>query len=765
MVSGHGDELAEGHFASLFNELPVAVIGKTQEGTIVTWNPAAQSLYGYTPEEALGQPYSRLVAPEGVHDWSTIWRSVLCGQTVLHHETRHIRKGGTLFPAAIAVSPILGARGKVVGATTVTHDLTSVKAEEERQRDAAEASYRDLLEAAPDPVLIVDEAGVITLVNREAERAFGYQRDDLVGQPIELLVPDQARDAHFGYRSAYLASPSRRTMGVGLDLYAQRKDGTRFPVEISLSPTIAGGRHHVIAIARDATVNRTAAAELQAAHSALREQQQLLQQVIDVLPEGLIIADEAGRFVVSNDASASILGVDIVGSPMPITGQEAFGTRHEDGTPYEASDLPLQRSLLRGETVTGEQLLVRNASTGADVPLLLNSAPVRDHTGAVTAAVVAFQDISSIKELERRQERMLATVSSVLEGVAEPVFALHPDGHVAFANEAAAAFIHRPKEQLAGLSIRELCDWEDEGGRALDPHEYPSFKAAFSKSAHTETGLYFHKSSGQRTPVVVTANPILDGQQSVELVVVVVRDITRQREAEQLKDQIISLVSHELRTPIGHIMGFSSSLLEPDVDWNPATVKDFIGEIHQESQRLAALVTDLLDMSKIESGTDELNKGWHAPQALVERTLNRLRRTTANHNVLPVVAQGLPDVLLDGPRIERVLGNLVENAAKYAPQHTEIRVTAEVIDGEVVFCVADHGPGIAPQHQARVFERFYRVDRRVPGTGLGLAICKAIVEEHGGRMWLESGIREGTRCWFSLPLDAEERGHLRELRS
>ena len=745
-MNGNDEQLSPEHFAALLNRLPVAVIGKTVEGTIASWNPAAHRLYGYTGEEALGRPFSLLVAPEAAHDWSTVWHSVLRGQTVQRHETRHVRKEGTLFPAAIAVSPILDASGDVVGATTVA-----------RERDETEAGYGDLLEAAPDPVLIVDEGGIITLVNREVERAFGYRREELVGQPIELLVPEHSRAAHVGHRKAFLASPYRRTMGVGLDLYAQRRDGTRFPVEISLSPTEAGGRHRVIAIARDATVNRTAAAELRQAHAALQEQQQLLQQVVDVLPEGLIIADAAGRFVVSNEASAKILGLDIVGSPMPITGREAFGTRHEDGTPYAASDLPLQRSLLRGETVKGEQLVIRNAATGADMPLLLNSAPVRDNNGAVTAAVVAFQDISAIKDLERRQEQLLATMGSVVEGVAEPVFALRPEGLVAFGNDAAALFVRRPKGQLPGLAARDLFRWEDEGGRVLETDEYPYFKAILSRSAHTETGLYFRRSSAERTPVVITASPILNGQQGIELVVVVVRDITREREAEQFKDQIISLVSHELRTPIGHIMGFSSSLLEPDLEWDPATVQDFIGEIHRESQRLAALVTDLLDMSKIESGKDGLEQGWHQPRALVEQALASLQRTTAKHEVMYTVAEGLPDVFVDGPKIERVLCNLVENAAKYSPEHTEIRLTAEVVNGEVVFCVADQGPGIAPQHQARVFERFYRVDRRVPGTGLGLPICKAIVEDHGGRMWLESAAHEGTRFWFSLPVGAERR--------
>jgi len=235
----------------------------------------------------------------------------------------------------------------------------------------------------------------------------------------------------------------------------------------------------------------------------------------------------------------------------------------------------------------------------------------------------------------------------------------------------------------------------------------------------------------------------------------VVRDVTREREADTLKDQIISLVSHELRTPLGHIKGFASSLLEPDVDWDEATQRDFITEIDREADRLAALVSDLLDMSKIESaGASSLEKGRVRPAELVRQALASVAKVMSDHVVANEVPEDLPEIVVDGPQIERVIGNLVENAAKYSDPGTHIRVSCQIAGDEATFCVQDQGPGIPEEFRDQIFEKFFRIKSgrpRTPGTGLGLSICKGIIEAHGGRIWLESREGKGSTFCFRLP--------------
>jgi two-component system sensor histidine kinase KdpD len=218
---------------------------------------------------------------------------------------------------------------------------------------------------------------------------------------------------------------------------------------------------------------------------------------------------------------------------------------------------------------------------------------------------------------------------------------------------------------------------------------------------------------------------------------------------------VISLVSHELRTPIGHIKGFASSLLEEDIEFDMATWKDFVSEIDHEADRLSSLVQDLLDLSKIESGTVMLNPEPVTPRALTTQALRGVATATGGHQLVDAVKDDLPRVLADALQIERVLGNLVENAVKYSPSGSVIEIDAVPRTDAVMWSVRDHGPGVPPEYRERIFEKFVRVPTagsRAPGTGLGLAICRGIVEAHGGRLWLETPDDGGSRFVFTVPV-------------
>ena len=229
----------------------------------------------------------------------------------------------------------------------------------------------------------------------------------------------------------------------------------------------------------------------------------------------------------------------------------------------------------------------------------------------------------------------------------------------------------------------------------------------------------------------------------------------RAEEADRLKTAFLATVSHELRTPLASIKGFASTLLADDVTWEPESERDFIETIDREADRLTELIGQLLDMSRLESGTLKIDRQiCHLADVLAQAD-EQLAVLTANHVLVMDVAAHLPRLNVDSSRISNVLTNLVSNAAKFAPSGTKITVTAQAEDGQVVVSVADEGLGIALEHQAHLFERFYRVDnaltRSRPGTGLGLAICKGLVEAHGGSMWVESEPGRGATFYFSLP--------------
>ncbi|MHB8617988.1 MAG: GAF domain-containing sensor histidine kinase [Chloroflexota bacterium] len=361
-------------------------------------------------------------------------------------------------------------------------------------------------------------------------------------------------------------------------------------------------------------------------------------------------------------------------------------------------------------------------------------------------------------EISQRYDASVAernTLTTILDSMNEAVLEIDTAGVLTRVNRGTCRLLGQPATAILGKRASEVLRWEDAGGRRLEDEEYIYHETLATGTASESFERFFRGPDGRRVPVAIRSSPIFGARGHAVAAVQVVRDISREREAETLKDQIISLVSHELRTPLGHIKGFASSLLDTEVEWDEATQRDFISEIDREADRLAELVSDLLDMSKIEwAGAASLEKGRVHPADLVRQALASVSKVTIDHAVSNEVAEDLPEIVVDGPQIERVIGNLVENAAKYSDPGTKIQVSAGLDGGQTVFRVQDQGPGIPAEYRDQIFEKFFRIKAgrpRTPGTGLGLPICKGVVEAHGGRIWLETAEGKGSRFCFSLP--------------
>ena len=259
--------------------------------------------------------------------------------------------------------------------------------------------------------------------------------------------------------------------------------------------------------------------------------------------------------------------------------------------------------------------------------------------------------------------------------------------------------------------------------------------------------------------VEITYGRVVDANGNLRGVIHIIHDLTERKEVEEMKEQFLSLVSHELRTPLHHIKGFTTTLLQTDVQWDPQTQRDFLRSIEREADRLIALVEKILHLSRLEMGRLPMDREWWQVSDIVDGALRRRRTLLQHHRVELDLAPDLPPLYIDGLEIEVVLMNLVENAVKYSDPGTTIRIRAAREGDAVVLSVEDEGIGIPPEDLDRIFERFYRVRRdrgHVTGIGLGLAICKHIVEAHGGRIWVESEQGRGTCFYVSLPLVQEE---------
>ncbi|MBI4727638.1 PAS domain S-box protein [candidate division TA06 bacterium] len=239
--------------------------------------------------------------------------------------------------------------------------------------------------------------------------------------------------------------------------------------------------------------------------------------------------------------------------------------------------------------------------------------------------------------------------------------------------------------------------------------------------------------------------------------VLVASDITRLKMLERVRQDFVANVSHELKTPLSAITGFSEALLDGAMD-DRDQLADFLGRIHAQSLRMSKLVKDLLELSAIESGNYAINKIPSPAGLLLERAVENLKMQIAEkgHLVQTDDKTGQTLVPMDPEKMASALGNLLDNAVKFAPPNSRIELSAEIRKKDLILSVSDNGSGISRENLPRLFERFYRVDqarsRDLGGTGLGLAIVKHIAEFHQGSAGAESVLEQGSRFWIKIPI-------------
>ncbi|HEU0000709.1 MAG TPA: ATP-binding protein, partial [Ktedonobacteraceae bacterium] len=302
---------------------------------------------------------------------------------------------------------------------------------------------------------------------------------------------------------------------------------------------------------------------------------------------------------------------------------------------------------------------------------------------------------------------------------------------------------------------------QDRQGNALGARD-SLFVRAFAAQGHVQREMVLTARDEQRFDVFVTASSIRSSRGEPIGGILTVRDISREREQEEQRSTFISVISHELQTPIAIIKGYASTLARPDAVLEQTTLRSRLQAIEEEADSLDKLVGNLLYASRIQAGGLQMEIAPLDLSSLVQKVALRLRVKSPGVTVKLELPAHLPTVMADRDRIEEVLQNLLDNAVKYSPKRRVVTVSCHSTSDEVIVSVSDVGMGIALREQEQIFDRFHRVDnsstRSTQGAGLGLYICRAIVEAHGGHIWVESVLHQGSTFSFSLP--REEKAHV-----
>ncbi|MFC2023310.1 ATP-binding protein [Chloroflexota bacterium] len=363
---------------------------------------------------------------------------------------------------------------------------------------------------------------------------------------------------------------------------------------------------------------------------------------------------------------------------------------------------------------------------------------------------VALANAQLIDDAEQRR----ATLDSVMNSMVDGLVLLDNKGRIAYCNPRARDMLALSGQTLVGEPIQAV------GARISERLSDPFDSASALEAAIADLENQPEVELALRAPTPRTLQgrffPIYDGGGHNLGMGLVLRDITRERELDAMKTQLLSTVSHELRTPLASIKGFATTLLRQDVQWDEASRREFLSIIDEESDRLSELISNLLDMSRIEAGTLRIEPEPTDLRPIIQETAEAFRVQTHKHSFRVALSDPLPFVWADPRRARQVLRNLVDNAVKYSPDGGEIGITADAGAEDVQMSVSDQGLGIEAEYLEQVFDRFYQVDsastRAVGGSGLGLSICKAILTAHGGRIWVESELGLGSRFSFTLPL-------------
>jgi PAS domain S-box-containing protein len=364
-------------------------------------------------------------------------------------------------------------------------------------------------------------------------------------------------------------------------------------------------------------------------------------------------------------------------------------------------------------------------------------------------------DVTEQHEAEEALHMAMRQRELILESVGDGIYGIDLEGRLTFINEAGARALGYSTEQLTTRDVHEIIHHSHADGTPYSRITSPILQGMRRQETVRMRDEVFWRADGSSIPVEYTASPLIeDGR--VTGMVVAFQDISERRRLEKMKDEFISTVSHELRTPLTSLRGSLGLISSGALEKRPEKHQQMVEMAIVNCDRLVRLVNDILDFDKVEKGRLPLRRVPVEAVDLLRRTAD-IAHIAASQSRMSFRIEAVPAlVMADEDRVVQVLSELVSNAIKFSSPETMIRLSAQPAgDREVCFAVEDQGQGIPREKLEHIFDRFQQGDasdtRAMGGTGLGLALCRSIVEQHGGQIWAESALGQGSRFLFTLP--------------
>jgi PAS domain S-box-containing protein len=736
-------------YRGLLEAAPDAMVVVNQGGEIVLLNVQAEKQFGYHRDELIGQKVKNII-PEGfaerlVADGTRSAAEALAQQIGTGIELTGRRKNGSEFPIEIMLSPLESAEGILV--TAAIRDI-SVRKDAEKHLAQMEGRYRGLLEAAPDAMVVVNRGGEIVLLNVQAEKQFGYRRDELIGQKVKNIIPE-------GFAERLVADALRSTedalaqqIGTGIELTGRRKNGSEFPIEIMLSPLESAEGTLVTAAIRDISVRK-------AAEKHLGQMEGRYRGLLEAAPDAMVVVNQGGEIVLLNVQAEKQFGYrrdELVGQKVKNIIPEGFAERLiADGT--RTAEVALAQQIGTGIELTGRR------KDGSEFPIEIMLSPLESAEGILVTA--AIRDISVRKAAEQHLSQMEGRYRGLLEAAPDAMVVVNQAGQIVLLNVQAEKQFGYRRDELVGQKVKNIIP---EGfAERLVADALRSTEDALAQQIGTGIELTGRRKDGSEFPIELMLSP-LESAEGI-LVTAAIRDITTRKTAEahllnkveelnrsnEELGQFAYIASHDLQEPLRMVASYTQLLSRRYKGKLDSDADEFISFAVDGASRMQRLIQDLLAYSRVGTkGSDLLDTSC---EEALQQALVNLRGSIEESGAL-VTHDPLPAVLADEMQLVQLFQNLVGNAIKYqSPGIPRIHISA-AMNGEKkwIFSVKDNGLGIDPQYFERIFGMFQRLHKReeFAGTGIGLAICKKIVERHGGSISVESQPGQGSTFHFAL---------------
>jgi two-component system, sensor histidine kinase and response regulator len=729
-----------------------AIIGRTPEGIIVSWNRGAEALFGYRAEEIIGQNIALLATQEAGPMVAGVIERVKLGEVVPPFDGSALTKDGRRIDISASVSQVKDAQGKLVAVASILRDIT-----ERKRAEDSRAFLVAVVESSEDAVVAVSRETTILGWNKGAQNIYGYTAEEVLGKSNKILMPPDRLEEFEAIFTQVLSGSVVRFESV-----RQRKDGQRADLALTYSPikNPQGAVIGVSAIVRDIT-------QAKATQQALHEADERYRNLVHNIPDVVWMVDEQRRVAFVSPNVEKMLGI----SPAEFYRRGAgawFKRVHRDDV--ENAEARFEELFTTSKLFDIKVRIQR--SDGAWIWMHARSVGTHETDGLKYASGL----LSDITEQTRAQEALLQSERRyrlLFERNMAGVFRCSQEGAFLDCNDAGARILgYDAREDLIGRPASDVffapADKEDADRRM----------AGQGAMSNQELGL--RRKDGS-VVWVMSNTSLVDGPNGPEVEGTFV-DITVRKQAEEqmrlakevadaasrAKSEFLANMSHEIRTPMNGVIGMTELALETNLD---PEQREYLDTVKSSAEALLLIINDILDFSKIEARKLELERVPFNVREVVRATTRQLS-VQAQKKQLSLLCHFSPDLpqneIGDPGRLRQVLMNLVGNAIKFT-ERGEIMVLAKKLtdaagENTLQFSVSDTGIGVPAEKQKLIFEAFVQADtsstRQYGGTGLGLTIASQLVSLMGGRIWMESDPGKGSTFHFTARFGVASETHL-----